>query len=358
MNILEKLIANRKVFRFLKKIGFIQFPKKEKFYLLIYIKSISKAGQDEKKAVLSKIVEYSKRKKYILKHILMKVKEETDKGRRFSEALKIAGIINEQEYSILNSSKGGIADGIETILDINKKASKSLAGFLLLLLPPGIMLLVLLFTHELVYNVLHDMMAPIRSAGGTPPPIPEYLVDNTSYIIFNSIYFGSILIFFSGLLYFKKRRPHQYLGLIPIIEEEYMIDILKSLQSLSKKGSLNISNSAKFLLMGQNNNIKALILEKIVDRTSKGREKISEVFEEFNVNYSTISSLKIGEESDNINIGFDIAIDELESRYDRDINLFLKIGMWGGQLGMLGAAGKPMIDIMLLMSVGQLNFKV
>lgn len=358
MDIVEKLISNKKVFRFLKQIGFIQFPKKEKFYLLVYIKSISKAGQDEKKAILSKITEYSKRKKYILKYILMKVKEETDKGRRFSEALRVAGIINEQEYGILNSSKGGIADGIETILEVNSKASKSLLGFMLLLIPPGIMILTLLLTHGLVYNVLNDMMAPIRSAGGTPPPIPDYLVDNTSYLIFNIIYFGSIALFFLGLYYIKKKKPHKYLGIIPIIEEEYMIDILKSLQTLSKKGSLNISDSAKFLLMGQNNNIKALILKRIVERTSKGREKISEVFEEFNVNYSTISSLKIGEESNDINIGFDIAIDELESRYNRDINLFLKIGMWGGQLGMLGAAGKPMIDIMLLMSVGQLNFKV
>jgi type II secretory pathway component PulF len=341
-----------------KKSGVFKFPASEKFYLLNYIKAISNSGQDEKLAINNKIEEYSKRNKPFLALTLRSVKEEIDRGKKFAIALKNAGLLTEREYHILVNSKGGMSQGIDKIIETNKKSSKSMAAFMLLFLPPSIMLLALLFGHDAVKGVLNNMLAPIRDSGGTPPPIPEYLMDPSTYIFFNVLYFTILFGAIFGMVMIKKFMPKKYLRIIPIIEEEYMLDILKSIKTVTMGGGINMANAAKALASGEPNNIKRLLLEKIVERTSFGKERISEVFEEFGANYNTVSSLKIGEDSNNINIGLDIALDDLESRYERDIKTFLKIGMWGGQLGMIGIAGKPLIDIMLLMSVGQLNFQV
>lgn len=343
---------------FLKKNKLFKFPKREKFYLLNYIKAISNSGKDEKLAIKNKIEEYKKRKKYFLMFALLEVKSEIDKGKKFAIALKNGQILSEREYHILVNSKGGIAQGIEKIIETNQKSSKSIAAFMLLVIPPSIMILALLFSHDAVKNVLENMLKPIKDAGGTPPPIADYLLDPTMYIIFNVAFFSILFGGITFMVFMKKYFPNRYLGIIPIIEEEYTLDLLKSLKTVMAGGGINMSNAAKALGNGEPNNVKRLILEKIVERTASGKEKISEVFEEFNVNYNTVSSLKIGEDSNNIQIGLNIAIDDLNTRYEKDIGLALKIGMWGGQLSMIGIAGKPLIDIMLLMSIGQLNFKV
>ena len=346
------------IYLFLKANKLFSFPKNEKFYLLNYIKAIANSGKDEKLAIKNKIEEYTKRKKFFLKFALEEVKSEIDKGKKFAIALKNGGILTEREYHILVNSKGGISQGIEKIIEVNQKSAKSVAAFTLLFMPPSIMLVALLAGHDAVKNVLENMLKPISDAGGTPPPIPGYLIDSSMYIFFNVLYFSILIGGIVALNLIKKYKPNRYLGIIPIIEEEYTLDILKSIKTVMAGGGINMSNAAKALSNGEPNNIKRLLLERIVERTASGKEKISEIFEEFNVNYNTISSLKIGEDSNNIQIGLNIAIDDLNSRYERDIGKFLKIGMWGGQLSMIGIAGKPLIDIMLLMSIGQLNFKV
>lgn len=337
---------------------FIKFPEADKFYLLNYIKAISNSGQDEKLSVKNKIYEYRKRQKWFLVFMLEEVKREIEKGKRFAVALKSAGIINDREFHILITSKGRLSLGIDKIIETSSKSHKSKAAFFLLVLPPSIMLLILLFSHGFVKGVLENMLEPIRSAGGTPVKIPDYLIDPTTYTYVTVAYF--FIMFSIILAYFliKRFKPKIFLKIIPIIEEEYTLDILTSLKTIMSGGGINISNAAKALANGEPDNIKREIFSSLVEATSRGKKELSSILEEYNVNYNTISSIKIGEDSNNIDIGLNIAIDELEKRYERDIKLYLKIGMWGGQLAMIGIAGKPMIDIMLIMSVGQLDFKV
>ena len=70
-----------------------------------------------------------------------------------------------------------------------------------------IILLLLLATHSQVKDILNGMLEPIKSAGGTPPPIPNYLINNTEYIIFNSLFFGLLLFIFIGMFYIKNKFP-------------------------------------------------------------------------------------------------------------------------------------------------------
>lgn len=348
-----------KIFNFLLKHNLLRFSKKEKFNLLNTIKAISDSGQDEKKAISNKIAGYRKKTgKSHLAFLLSFTQREIEKGIPLVEALKRTGIINNREYHILKNTKGSISTGINKIIETGEKSSKSMAAFMLMLIPPSIMLLTLVFTHDLVKQILMDMLSPIRSAGGTPPEIKPYLLEPNIYYMWSGIFFGVIFSVIIGLLIVKKYYPKKYLSLFPIIEEEYVLDILKSIRTVSSGGGINMANTAKALQDGEPNNVKNLIFSEIVKRTSSGREKISEVFEDFGINFDTISSIKIGEDANSINLGLDIATTELEKKYERDINFFLKSSMWIGQFSMIGIAGKPMIDIMLLMSVGQLDFKL
>lgn len=336
----------------------IKFPTSEKFYLLNYIKAISNSGQDEKLSIVNKIIEYRKRKKFFLMFILQEVMELIESGKTFADALLGPKVITEREYHILKNSKGGLANGIDKIIETSQKSNKSTLAFMYLVGPPALILLLLYFSHGAVKNVLWNMLEPIRATGATPPEIKAYLLDPTVYLLGNIAFF-TLLFSVMALMYFLKHKaPKKFLGIIPIIEEEYTLDVLKSIRTVMSGGGINISNAAKALANGEPNNIKKMIFEEIVKRTSNGKKELSQILEDFNVNYNTVSSIKIGEDSNNIDIGLKIAVDELELRYERDINIFLKVGLWGGQFGMILIAGKPMIDMLLLMSVGQLDFQV
>lgn len=350
-------MKNQLLYNNLDKLG-LKFPETEKFRLLNKIKAISNSGQEEKKAIENKIIEYKKRKKYYLAYILEKIKIETDNGKKLIEALYKSKIINAGEYYILKNTKGNISIGIDKIIDSHNKSNKAKIGFILMLLPPAIILLSLLFSHDIVKEVLNNMMAPIVAAGAKPPEMPNYLINNKNYIIFNVAFFGLIIGIFTTIKIVKKYYPKKYLSIFPIIQEEYMLDLLKSIQNVSKGGGMNISNTAKALSLGQDDNVKKLILDEIVDKTANGHVFISPILDEYSVNYSICSNIAIGEDSADINRGLLIAITELETEYERDIKIFLSASMWIGQLSMIGIAMKPMIDIMLLVSVGPLNFSL
>lgn len=343
---------------FLAEKGFAKFDKKEKFYLLSTILAIAEAGQDEKKAIYSKIKGYKKNKQFHYVYILEGVKSKIERGMPFAEALHTSGILTDREFHILKTSKNGLASGIEKIIEHNENSSKFFAGLLLAIVPPGLILILLLASQPAVYEVLTNMTKPIVEAGGTPPPINPYLRDRTYYGVITAIYLlitSSIVIFF---ILAKKYRPRQYWKLFPIIEEEYVLDILKSIKSVSEGGGINLADTAKALAMGEKDPIKKDFFEEIKKRTSVGKEKLSEVFASFGANYNTITLLEIGEESNDFGKGLDMSIRDLEKKYSRDIKIFLKAAFWIGQFSMIGIAIKPIIDIMLLMSISQLNFEV
>jgi type II secretory pathway component PulF len=341
----------------------IKYPKKDKFNLLSTIKAMAKKNGQEIKAIENKLISFKKRGRLEDKLKIRKlnnVKKAIERGRPFSEALFNAGIITPREYHILKTTKGdNISSGIEKILETQTNSSKVVGGFVLMLAPPGVILVALLWTQPLVFQILNDMLSPIVSAGGTPPPIKPYLSDRTYYIFLNFIYFLIIGVAMSAYILGKKIFPKKFFKYAPpIIQQELVLNILKSIKTVSEGGGINLSNTAKALVNGEEDNIKKQIFQKIVERTSRGKQHLSDVLEEFNVDYDVIGNIKVGEESNDLGEGLDIAIDDLETKYNRNISLFLKTSMWIGQLSMIFIAMKPMIDIMLLMSIGQLDFKV
>lgn len=355
-NPIKKL--EERFYRTLIKPSKLRLSKKEKFYFLNLIRAIALAGQDEKRAIESKLEEY-RRKQYIPGILIMeKVLRDMGKGKTLVDTLYKYGILTEREYHILKNSRDGLANGIERILEAQKRNQKSKSAFLLMFAPPGLMLLTLYFSQPQVYAIIDKMLEPIRSAGATPPPIPAYMKDPTIYLMGNILYFGALAALFVIVFIVKKYYPKKYLSMFPIVEEEYTYDIIRSLKTVMEGGGLNLTNAAKALSLGEKDNIRKSLFNDIYESIMRGKVKMYEVLEEYSVNYNTVSAVRIGEEAKDLNLGLMIALEDIQKRYERDIAIFMKVAMWSGQLGMLGVAIKPMIDILLIMSVGQLNFKI
>lgn len=336
----------------------ISLPKAERINLLSYIRAIDKSGKDPNIAITNKIEEYTKRKKRKLKKICIKVKDVTSSGGRLIDGLKDAGIINQKERYILENSKDGLAAGIDKIISQSKNSGKIMLGIFMFLGPIVAIAAALLIFHQPVKNIVVGVTAPIRSAGATPPPIPPYLLDPHMYILLNIVLWFVIISTFFFMRFMKEYRPSEYIKSIPIIEQEYAIDILDSIKTLIASGGMNLSDAAIALNTGAEDTIKRKIYSRIIERTRLGKRNLSEVLEEFGFSYSVISALKIGEDSGDLNAGIEIALEDLTNRYKRNISIYLKASFWAGQLGMMGIALKPMVDILMLMSIGQMNFQL
>jgi len=338
--------------------AFGKLPKKERDNLLLYIKAIDKSGKDPNLAIKNKIEEYTIRKKKKYKKIMERVNDVTSRGGRLIDGLEKAGIITQQEYFILLNSKDGLAAGIDKIIDKSKSSKKMLMGVVMFLGPIIAIATALLVFHPQVKDIVVGVTAPIRDAGGTPAPIPEYLLDPHAYIMLNIGLWFLIITTVIFLKFLKATRPKDYIKSFPLIEQEIMIDILSSIQTLRAGGGMNLANAAEALRKGADDSIKRKIYEKIVEQARDGKNDMSKVMSTFGVSYNTISALKIGEDSSDFDAGVNIALEDLMGRYDRNISLYLKTAFWGGQFGMMGIAMKPMVDILMLMSVGQMNFQI
>jgi len=333
-------------------------PKAERINFLLFVKAIDKYGKDPSVAVSSKMEEYQERKKKKFLKTMENIQLSLSGGTRFVEALYENGIVSLQEYYILINSKDGLATGIDKIIVAGKKTGKIQLGLILLITPIVVLATALLVFHGAVKDIVVGVTAPIVEAGATPPPIPEYLINPKMYILLNITMWIVIIGSFIFFKLLKKSRPDLYLTTLPIVEEEFSIDILSSLKTLMSGGGMNLSLAAQALYYGSTDSIKKQLYKDIVDKTKDGSTELSKVMAKYGIRYSTLASLRLGEKSNDIVEGIDMAVEYLEEKYNRDIAMFLKIAFWGGQFGMMGIAMKPMVDILMLMSVGQMNFQL
>ncbi len=342
----------------MKKKFKISMPAKERINLLSYIRAIDKSGKNPNIAISNKIEEYKRRKKRRLRKVCERVRETTLSGEKLINGLYEAGIINKKELYILQNSKDGLAPGIDKIIDSSKESGKIMLGVFMFLGPIVALAAALLIFHEPVKKIVVGVSAPIRDAGATPAPIPAYLLDPTMYIILNIVIWLIIIsvIIFMKLL--KEYNPKEYIKSLPIMEQEYSIDILGSIRTLIASGGMNLSDAATALSEGSEDSIKEKVYLKIIEQTQLGKRNLSTVLEMFGFSYSTVSALQIGEDGGDLKAGIDIALEDLTARYKRNISIYLKACFWGGQLGMMGIAMKPMVDILMLMSVGQMSFEL
>lgn len=340
---------------FFHKLKFPLISSKEKTFLLMYIKETELNGSPVEESLYYKLAEFIERQKWDTAFIMNEVITIKKKGLKIDLSLFKAGILTQKEYQTLSKARS-LKDGINQIIDNKNKASKSMVGFLLLFAPPYIMITVLYFTHGLVKGVVDNMLAPIVQAGGTPPPLPNYLIDDSTYLFFMLLLYGGGAVVMGILFFLKHKNPKTYLKILPIIENEYTENILRDIQSLQDAG-ISLAESVEILLIGEKNIIKKNMYKELANNLKHGKINFTSVLRKYGVNYNTIALISMGE-NNRFKEVMKSALNNIEERYKRNINVFLKSAFWIGQIAMMGIAMKPMVDLLLLMSIGQMNFQV
>lgn len=333
------------------------FNSKDKKLTLLLLKYTEKSGSSLREGIENKIKESKKKKNFVLEYILSKVLFYMDiKGYKIVDAMFAAKFITQKEKSILLKSRN-FSEGIEQITYMNSRGSKLVLYHLFLFAPSYIVLVVLLATQGIVKDVLTKMVEPIAKAGGTPPPLPQYMQDPHTYLVIN---IGAFTILFLVLIfyyYLKNFDLPNYFKIFVLNEQENILSVLESINSLIK-GGINLTDSVKILLDDEKSVVKKQIYSDIYHNNIKGNISLNKIFDFYNVNYNTISLIQMGEKTNNIEDALQNAKDALEETYNINMLIYKKISFIGGQLLMFGILIIPMINILLYTSVQQLNFKI
>jgi len=331
------------------------FTKRQKAFILILLKYTEKSGASLRTGIINKIKEARNKKNVLIEYILMRVLYYMDiEGYKIVDAMFAGGLINQKEKSILQKSRT-FSQGINQITNLDKRKSKLVIYNLMLFGPFYIALVVLLATHSTVKNVLMSMVKPIVDAGGKAPPLPHYMQDPSLYIFYNVAFFTLLFGVLGFYYYCKYYNLPLYFKVFILNEQEKVLEILENLSSLLNSG-INMTDSVKILLDDEKDIVKKKLYSEIYKNFIKGNIELSQIFEYYNVDYSTIGLISTGENTHNITETLKNAKDSLEESYNLYMKIYGKIAFTGGQLLMGVVIIKPIIDILLYTSIQQLNF--
>jgi type II secretory pathway component PulF len=330
--------------------------KRDREHFLIYLKSVAKSGSSIPDAIELQVDEYKKKKKILMVKLLEDLLFYSKKGTKLIDALYKSNLINENEYTILNKSKS-LDLGINQINDSKKTNSRSTAAYILLFAPPYIMITALLLTHGIVKDTLDSMFLGMVQSGAKAPPMAEYLSDPTAYIHWNILFWGILIVSVIFLAILKRYNTKTYFKIMFLSEKEYLIDILYSIKSLTEAG-LNMADSVEILAKGEPNFLKKKVYEELNEEFKKGKIKFSETLNEFGFNSTSCSLLRIGETTGKMKDALDNTYENLVEINDKIIEYALKTTKISGQILMMLVFGKPMIDILILMTTGMMNFEI
>jgi len=333
----------------------LKIKSNDKKFIFILLKYTEKSGASLRKGIITKIKETRQKKDFLLEYILLKVLYYMDiRGLKIVEAMYKAGLVTLKEYSILLKSRN-FSSGIDQITNMEKSSSTLVIYNLTLLAPMYIMLVVLLATHGLIKDTLKGMVAPMVKAGGTPPPLPHYIEDISTYLFFNGIAWSILIALLSFYYYVKHYNIPLYFKIFKFNEQEIILEVLYNIESLTKSG-INITDTVLILLESETNNVKREIYEQIHTAFIKGNIQLSTIFEYYNVNYQTIGLIATGEETGSIVTTLSLAYSSLKEMFTFNMKIYSKISFYGGQILMGMIIIKPIIDILLYTSIQQLNF--
>lgn len=343
-----------KIERFFDKMRPIS--KGEKDFFLSYLKSGDLGGISSKDLLEIKKDEYLHLKRYIMADMVDKLLGEVRRGVGLAEALQAIEVITESEYLTLTKSRS-LSAGIDRITEKKKEAGGANGLLLLFFVPPIGITHLLLWTHGQVKDVLLKMTEPLREMTTKSVEIPGYLLDPTTYYIYGGllhiILFGSIITF----IVLKKINVPMYLKFLPYRRYEYTIDILHTIKSLKEAG-ISLSDSVKISIMGENDKIKLDIYKDIELSLKTGKGQLADILAKYHLDFTSIGFIRTGEKTKRFDQLLSIAEGEIKDRYERILKKLHPIAKFGGQVAMLGIAFKPMVDIMILTSIGQMDFEV
>jgi len=277
------------------------FKDKEREMFLLFLKGILKNGALKKKDILNiKIKSYTKKgNKQWIKKMETAKNSLLVKGSTFAEALKDAGIFNDEDKEKFENAKTEV-EGVIAILETKSSNIRTIKYFAELLGMPFAAIAVYYLSFNVIKGFNHDTLGPMDDAlekMGKPSLTYPSLFENID--VFQNAFFGWIilsLVLIGGFYLFKKISPSLFFKTFKFQRNDYFLDILGTLIKNNKIG-FNDLKSTSSLQESTPDKIKKQIYSEMYEIYSKGSaKKISELYEDYNFDEDTIEIIASGED--------------------------------------------------------------
>lgn len=329
---------------------------KDRKFIFIFLSKGLKNGTPIK-ILLKELVVFTKEdKQYQLSKILEKILNDIEeKGIDFSSSLRDNGIITSAEYDILRYSTEYYT-GLEFLIESNTHG-KNLKYAILLLFLPSIVVSTLYFVFQpQLLDFVYQLLIPVNSVSSTEIPIPAYLKDRKIFgiIMFLTYFFCGFVFYLQWIL--KRKNPKLFFNLFPLVEKEFIINTMTPLLNL-----INIGMSpgkAISTLMNNNDPLVLRIYGEMNELMKLGNKEIHKIFRKYKMDKATTTYMKIGENTSSFPEALKSIIEYNKEQYNKTIKRLLFILPLSGELIMVGILLFPLINIIMLTTVGVMQFNI
>ena len=332
--------------------------KHDKKHLLLYLSQGLNHGSSATQLLESMADEYDKLNLTVMLEMVEKSLFYMEKeGLELGDAFKEVGLFDPSEaLSYAAISKSSPAEALEHINKQNKSKNEFKYAILMLIFPVSIVLSGYLIFMPEVRDFALQMLEPINSVSSKKIPMPAYFEDRSIFA------FGLLSILSLGVLanYLVHIGRHKYQRIlfksIKLIEREFILNNFTLLMQLMKS-NMSLNRAVEVVL----EDTKDPLTKKIFSDTEAAFEagdSMSSVLEHYLSDYATISYLRSGEHSNQIESSLAMAISHNEILHKK---LVAKLIIWmplAGEMLMTLVLLLPLLDIIMLTTSGAMSFEV
>jgi len=300
---------------------------------------------------LSGKIEYLK----LMNNLLKKV---NDDGENITKSMYELNIINDYEFSILDSSPR-MDDALEYILGSNSNNRQMNKIILSLFLPPLLGSLILIIGQPYLYELGHSIVDPINNlAKESNIQIPVYLNDKITFIKMFIIFLLTTIGFLSFMKIIKRYYIKQYFQLFPFTEKETTLEIMTNIYNLHKTG-FSIGQSIDMLSKQNTKSFNNKIFSEMNDVLKTGNMNLHLILNKYGFDPFTVGLFKIAETTSDFKEMLEDIITYNNERYNIMLKRLKTFVPLIGQLLMTAVILKPILDLIMLSTVGIMNgFKI
>jgi len=362
-NIDQKLIENKK-----NKISFIQKIKKyiikktiirqNRRLILSYLADGLKRGSN----LLTLIIKYKEtlNPKNIEEKIIIKLLQEIEniiktKGTNTTYILYQVGLLNEKEYLII-SNYTDLYLGLEVVIKLSKQQNNFNWAIALFFFPPFLVLIGLLIFQPELKEFTYNALAPINQYSTTRIVLPHYL-ENRTFFAMGTVFF--LMVYFAFMYFIvmiKNFKPLIYFKIFRLSEKEFIVNTFSALLSLRRSGKSYIQ-AYKILSETTNDKFISNFYNEIyVDGKNGNNKCILDVSKKYNMDKFTLSYFKTGTINNDLDNTIQTILSHNQNIYKKQIARLVKYLPLVGEIIMSIILLKPLIDIIMLTTVGVMNF--
>jgi len=343
-----------KIFDYITKITIIR---QNKQLILSYLANGLKRGNN----LLTLINKYKEtlndnKEEKVIKNILNKINDIIDsQGTNTPDILYKVGLLTEKEYIIV-SNYNELHLGLEVVLKMNKQKNNFNMAILLFLFPPFLVTIGLFIFQPELKSFAYSVLQPINEQSTTMIRIPSYLETRTAFglSILGFILFYSFIIY--SIEFIKKYYPEKYFLFFKLSEKEFIVNTFSALLNLRKSGK-SYTQSYKILKDTTKDTIVKKYYSEVYELTKQGKiQAIYEISKKFNMSNFNLSYFKIGVLNNDLDNTIDTILEYNEEKYNKQVARLVKFLPLIGEIIMTLIIVKPLIDIIMVTTVGAMNF--